>query len=192
MTLDLRVLWKDWMVEANKSYKGKYIELVKACRRWHTHCMPIVRSSGFAGSTLCKAFSLLGHTGAHNRTRTCEDGECHWGEGSPGFSPWLVASLTQLKISSRRWWWKASRLLWVLRDGRCFLGTGWELVTPVQVTRERVSKTPYGTTYSLWQHILTLIMFQSALIDVCNNHIVITETVKCLWWKLLDVISQTA
>ncbi len=68
--LELTVPWEERMEEASERKKGKYAELAEDCRRrgWRTRCVPIeVGSRGFAGRSLCKAYSLLGITGVWKR-----------------------------------------------------------------------------------------------------------------------------
>lgn len=68
--LELTVLWEERMEEARERKREKYAELVQECHRrgWCTQCLPIeVGAGGFAGKSLCKAYSLLGITGARKR-----------------------------------------------------------------------------------------------------------------------------
>ncbi|KAK0146616.1 hypothetical protein N1851_014071 [Merluccius polli] len=58
------------MEEANERKHAKYADLVEECHRWEWHAryVPIeVGCRGFAARSLCKAYSLLGSTGAHQR-----------------------------------------------------------------------------------------------------------------------------
>ncbi len=90
--LELTVPWEERIVEANERKRGKHAELVEDCcrREWRARCMPVeVGGRGFAGKSLCKAYSLLGITGAQKRqaiNRASEAAE------------------------------KASRWLWIMRD----------------------------------------------------------------------------
>ena len=68
--LELTVPWEERMEEASERKREKYAELVEECRRrgWRARCLPIeVGGRGFAGKSLCKAYSLLGITGARKR-----------------------------------------------------------------------------------------------------------------------------
>ncbi|KAK0150652.1 hypothetical protein N1851_008245 [Merluccius polli] len=68
--LELTVPWEERMEEANERKRAKYTELVEECRRrgWRARCVPIeVGCRGFAARSLCKVYSLLGITGAHQR-----------------------------------------------------------------------------------------------------------------------------
>ena len=68
--LELTVPWEERMEEASERKREKYAELVEECRNrgWRARCLPIeVGGRGFAGKSLCKAFSLLGITGARKR-----------------------------------------------------------------------------------------------------------------------------
>ena len=58
------------MEEVSERKREKYAELVEECGRqgWRVRCFAIeVGGSGFAGKSLCKAYSLLGITGARKR-----------------------------------------------------------------------------------------------------------------------------
>lgn len=68
--LELTVPWEERMKEASGRKKEKYAELVEDCRNrgWCAKCLPIeVGGRGFAGRSLCRAFSLLGITGVRKR-----------------------------------------------------------------------------------------------------------------------------
>lgn len=59
--LELTVPWEEKMEEARERKKKKYAELVEECRNrgWRARCLPIeVGGRGFAGKSLCKAYSL--------------------------------------------------------------------------------------------------------------------------------------
>ncbi|XP_074527636.1 uncharacterized protein LOC141791255 [Halichoeres trimaculatus] len=76
--LELTVPWEERIEEANERKREKYAELVEECRGrgWRARCLPIeVGARGFAGKSLCKAFSLLGITGAHKRKAICSSSE---------------------------------------------------------------------------------------------------------------------
>jgi hypothetical protein len=68
--LELTVPWEERMEEANERKRAKYANLVEECRRrgWRARCVPIeVGCRGFAARSLCKAYSMLGVTGARQR-----------------------------------------------------------------------------------------------------------------------------
>lgn len=68
--LELTVPWEERIEEASERKREKYADLVEECRGrgWRARCLPIeVGVRGFAGKSLCKAFSLLGITGARKR-----------------------------------------------------------------------------------------------------------------------------
>ena len=68
--LELTVPWEERMEEANERKRAKYANLVEECRRrgWRARCVPIeVGCRGFAAQSLCKAYSMLGVTGARQR-----------------------------------------------------------------------------------------------------------------------------
>lgn len=68
--MELTVPWEERMEEARERKREKYVELAQECRRrgWRAQCLPIeVGARGFAGKSLCKAYSLLGITGARKR-----------------------------------------------------------------------------------------------------------------------------
>ncbi|XP_031136520.1 uncharacterized protein LOC116036966, partial [Sander lucioperca] len=68
--LELTVPWEERMQEASERKREKYAELVEECRRqgWRAQCLSIeVGGRGFAGKSLCRAYSLLGITGARKR-----------------------------------------------------------------------------------------------------------------------------
>ena len=68
--MELTVPWEERMEEASERKREKYAELVEECRNrgWRARCLPIeVGGRGFAGKSLCKAYSLLGITGARKR-----------------------------------------------------------------------------------------------------------------------------
>ena len=70
LLLELTVPWEDRMEEANERKRSKYQELVELCRStgWRANCEPIeVGCRGFAGRSLCKAYTQLGITGAVKR-----------------------------------------------------------------------------------------------------------------------------
>ena len=70
LLLELTVPWEDRMGEANEHKRLKYQELIEDCRRrgWKARCEPIeVGCRGFAARSLCRAFSLLGISGAAKR-----------------------------------------------------------------------------------------------------------------------------
>lgn len=92
--LELTVPWEERMEEASERKKEKYAELVKECRRrgWRARCLPIeVGGRGFAGKSLCKAFGLLGITGARKRR--------------------AISTATEAAERASRW-------LWIQRDKR--------------------------------------------------------------------------
>nr|AAN12398.1 polyprotein [Tetraodon nigroviridis] len=100
--LELTVPWEERMEEAYERKAGKYAELVEDCRRagWRSRCLPIeVGGRGFAGKSLCKAFSLLGITGMRRRKAICAASEAAerasrwlWIQRD---KPWTSASWTQ-------------------------------------------------------------------------------------------------
>ncbi|KAJ8008616.1 hypothetical protein DPEC_G00106730 [Dallia pectoralis] len=68
--LELTVPWEDRIEEANERKGAKYAELVEECRNngWRARCEPIeVGCRGFAGQSLCRAYNILGITGASKR-----------------------------------------------------------------------------------------------------------------------------
>ena len=68
--LELTVRWEERMEQARERKREKYAELVEESRNrgWRARCLPIeVGGRGFAGKSLCKAYSLLGITGARKR-----------------------------------------------------------------------------------------------------------------------------
>ena len=68
--LELTVPWEERMEEASERKREKYVELVEECCRWGwcARCFPVaVGGRGFAGKSLCKAYSLLGITVARKR-----------------------------------------------------------------------------------------------------------------------------
>ncbi|KAL4008469.1 hypothetical protein ACER0C_002321 [Sarotherodon galilaeus] len=68
--LELTVPWEDRMEEAHERKRAKYSELVEECRSngWRARCQPIeVGCRGFAGQSLCRAYKMLGITGANQR-----------------------------------------------------------------------------------------------------------------------------
>ncbi|KAK0148843.1 hypothetical protein N1851_010754 [Merluccius polli] len=68
--LELTVPWEDRIEEANERKRAKYAELVEECRSngWRARCEPIeVGCRGFAGQSLCRAYNILGITGASKR-----------------------------------------------------------------------------------------------------------------------------
>lgn len=76
--LELTVPWEERIEEASERKREKYAELVEGCRGrgWRARCLPIeVGARGFAGKSLCKAFSLLGITGARKRKAICSSSE---------------------------------------------------------------------------------------------------------------------
>ncbi len=68
--LELTAPWEERMDEANERKRAKNQELVEECRRqgWQTRCEPLeVGCRGFAGRSLCNAFTILGITGEAKR-----------------------------------------------------------------------------------------------------------------------------
>ncbi|KAJ8002290.1 hypothetical protein DPEC_G00178350 [Dallia pectoralis] len=68
--LELTVPWEDRIEEAKERKRAKYAELVEECRKngWRACCEPIeVGCRGFAGQSLCRAYNILGITGASKR-----------------------------------------------------------------------------------------------------------------------------
>ena len=68
--LELTVPWEDRIEEANERKRAKYSLLVEECRSngWQARCQPIeVGCRGFAGQSLCRAYRMLGITGASQR-----------------------------------------------------------------------------------------------------------------------------
>jgi len=58
------------MEEANERKRAKYSQLVEECRSngWRTICQPVeVGCRGFVGHSLCRAYKMLGITGASQR-----------------------------------------------------------------------------------------------------------------------------
>ncbi|XP_053176235.1 uncharacterized protein LOC128359949 [Scomber japonicus] len=98
--LELTVPWEERMEEASGRKREKYAELVEDCRNrgWRARCLPIeVGGRGFAGKSLCRAYSLLGITGARKRRAIC--------------------SATEAAE-------KASRWLWIQRD-KAWTSASW-------------------------------------------------------------------
>ncbi|XP_061733213.1 uncharacterized protein LOC133536595 [Nerophis ophidion] len=65
--LELTVPWEDRMEEANERKSAKYSQLVEECRSngWRAMCRPVeVGCRGFVGKSLCRAYRMLGITGA--------------------------------------------------------------------------------------------------------------------------------
>ncbi|XP_061878077.1 uncharacterized protein LOC133630482 [Entelurus aequoreus] len=68
--LELTVPWEDRMEEANERKSAKYSQLVEECRSngWRAMCRPVeVGCRGFVGKSLCRAYRMLGITGASQR-----------------------------------------------------------------------------------------------------------------------------
>ncbi|XP_036071215.1 uncharacterized protein LOC112142521 [Oryzias melastigma] len=68
--LELTVPWEDRIDEANERKRAKYADLVEECRHngWKARCEPIeVGCRGFIGQSLCRAYNMLGITGASKR-----------------------------------------------------------------------------------------------------------------------------
>ncbi|XP_056097411.1 uncharacterized protein LOC130076370 [Rhinichthys klamathensis goyatoka] len=68
--LELTVPWEDRMEEANERKRAKYSQLVEGCRSngWRAICQPFeVGCRGFVGHSLCRAYKMLGITGASQR-----------------------------------------------------------------------------------------------------------------------------
>lgn len=68
--LELTVPWEERMEEAHERKRGKYAELLEKCRSngWNASCHPIeVGCRGFVGQSLCRAYRMLGITGASQR-----------------------------------------------------------------------------------------------------------------------------
>lgn len=68
--LELTVPWEDRMEEANERKRAKYSELVEECQSngWRTRCQTIeVGCRGFVDQSLCRAYKMLGITGASQR-----------------------------------------------------------------------------------------------------------------------------
>ncbi|XP_075313231.1 uncharacterized protein LOC142373743 [Odontesthes bonariensis] len=90
--LELTVPWEERMEEASGRKREKYAELVEDCRNrgWRARCLPIeIGGRGFAGKSLCRAYSLLGITGARKRK--------------------AIRSATEAAEKTSRW-------LWIQRD----------------------------------------------------------------------------
>ncbi|KAJ8014600.1 hypothetical protein DPEC_G00017320 [Dallia pectoralis] len=68
--LELTVPWEDRIEEAKERKGAKYVELEEECwnNGWRARCEPIeVGCRGFAGQSLCRAYNILGITGASKR-----------------------------------------------------------------------------------------------------------------------------
>ncbi|XP_073696141.1 uncharacterized protein [Garra rufa] len=68
--LELTVPWEDRMEEANERKRAKYSQLMEGCRNngWRAICQPVeVGCRGFVGQSLCRAYKMLGITGASQR-----------------------------------------------------------------------------------------------------------------------------
>ncbi|XP_026126685.1 uncharacterized protein LOC113108082 [Carassius auratus] len=68
--LELTVPWEDRMEEANERKRAKYSQLVEDCRSngWRAICQLVeVGCRGFVGQSLCRAYKMLGITGASQR-----------------------------------------------------------------------------------------------------------------------------
>lgn len=67
---ELTVPWEEKLEEAHERKRAKYADLVEECRNngWRTRCQPIeVGCRGFVGQSLCRAYKMLGITGASQR-----------------------------------------------------------------------------------------------------------------------------
>lgn len=96
------------MEEANKGKRSKYQELVEQCQRrsWKALCMSNkVGCRGFAGCLLCKAFTLLGITGAAKRKD--------------------IKSTMEAVERASRWRWMRGDDLWDNAAGQGLISTGW-------------------------------------------------------------------
>ena len=68
--LELTVPWEERMEEAFERKREKYDSLVSDCHRggWKARCLPVeVGCRGFAGQSLCRAYTALGITGERRR-----------------------------------------------------------------------------------------------------------------------------
>ena len=100
LLLELTVPWEERIEEAYERKRSKYQELVEQCQRggWRTRCMPIeVGCRGFAGRSLCRAYTLLGITGAEKRK--------------------AIRTAMEAAERASRWLWLRRANLWITATG---------------------------------------------------------------------------
>ena len=104
--LELTVPWEERMEEAFERKREKYESLVNDCHKqgWKARCLSVeVGCRGFAGQSLCRAYTALGITGESRRRAIRNNTEA--AEKASRWlwikivDPWLIAAGAQAEAS---------------------------------------------------------------------------------------------